>query len=201
MVFTAGGSATGKSSILRKASKKKGVAFIVDTTFSNTERAIDQVDRALQAGYKVEIHYVYRDFKASVVGMVERALDPSSGRIVPIDDMARTHFGAQRALLEALQRYSENPNVSVTMTKNTSKGILRMDEAEFAGRLFSSIDALRKIGQLTLDELQDSQRPKGTQVGAHHHSRGEGLRISKDFYEAARSKAEKGDGRAKQGDA
>ena len=40
VVFTAGGSATGKTSILRAAGKTPGVSFIVDTTFSNVVRAM-----------------------------------------------------------------------------------------------------------------------------------------------------------------
>src|SRR5579871_2053528 len=53
VVFTAGGSATGKSSILRKAGKKEGVAFIVDTTFCDSTRALNQVEMALERGFKV----------------------------------------------------------------------------------------------------------------------------------------------------
>jgi hypothetical protein len=42
VVFTAGGSAVGKSSILRKAGKKHGVAFILDTTLRDSQRAFHQ---------------------------------------------------------------------------------------------------------------------------------------------------------------
>jgi hypothetical protein len=95
IMLTAGGSATGKSTILRTDGRRPGVEFILDTTFSNTERGLLQIEKALEAGRKVEIQYVYRGFKSSVIAMLRRALDPASGRIVPIDDMARTHFGAQ----------------------------------------------------------------------------------------------------------
>jgi len=115
VVFTAGGSATGKSTILRAASQKPGVDFIVDTTFSDAPRAMAQVEQALARKRKVEIHYVYRDFAESALGMVRRALDPASGRIVPIDDMARTHFGAQRSVLEALMTYQDEPRVSIKL--------------------------------------------------------------------------------------
>lgn len=56
IIFTAGGSATGKTSILRTAGKPPGVGFIVDTTFSNVDRAVSQIERALGSGRKVEIH-------------------------------------------------------------------------------------------------------------------------------------------------
>jgi hypothetical protein len=115
VVFTAGGSATGKSSILRSAGDNPGVDYIVDTTFSNAERGFLQVDSALGSGRKVEIHFVQRDFRESVIGMIRRALDRKSGRMVPIDDMARTHFGAQRVLLAAMETYEEEPHVLILL--------------------------------------------------------------------------------------
>ncbi len=148
IVFTAGGSATGKSSILRKAGANPGVDFIVDTTFSNAARGLVQVDRALASGRKIELHYVYRDFRDSVIGMVERALDPASGRIVPIDDMARTHVGAQRAVLEAMERYAEEPRVSILLRSNTAGKLPRLTEEQFASVLHPSVDVLATTAKL-----------------------------------------------------
>src|SRR5690242_17517278 len=50
VIFTAGGSATGKSTILRSAGSQPGADFVVDTTLSSTDRAIDQVEAALASG-------------------------------------------------------------------------------------------------------------------------------------------------------
>jgi hypothetical protein len=106
VVFTAGGGASGKSTVLRAQADRPEVDFVVDTTFSDPQRAIDQIETALRAGRQVEVNYVYRDFEDAVHGMIRRALDPKVGRIVPIDDLARTHFGAQRTIL---------PSFNVTM--------------------------------------------------------------------------------------
>jgi hypothetical protein len=190
VVFTAGGSATGKSTILRTAGRRHGVDFIVDTTFSNAGRALLQVKKALASGRKVEIYYVYRKFAASVRAMLKRALDPESGRIVPIDDMARTHFGAQRAILEALMEYQDDGSVSIVLYENGSGGKLNaLSVEEFSRRLHPSIDKLQRIGQRVLDEFFESETGRRSGHGEDQDSGGECLHVSPEFYEAARSKA------------
>jgi hypothetical protein len=193
VVFTAGGSATGKSTILRTAGRRTGVDFIVDTTFSNTERALLQVKRALDSGRKVEIHYVYRGFSESVKAMLQRSLDPESGRIVPIDDddMARTHFGAQRAILEALTVYQDDERVSIALKENARRGKLSaLSEEAFFRRLHPSVDKLQKLGQDVLDEFFETERGKRGDNGGDQDSGGKDLCVSRDFYEAARSQAQ-----------
>jgi Zeta toxin len=190
VVFTAGGSATGKSTILRAVARKPGVDFIVDTTFSNTKRALGQVKKALAAKRKVEIHYVYRDFEESIKGMVRRALDPASGRIVPIDDMARTHFGVQRAVLEAVAKYQENEKVSIKLKVNKGGKLKDIDEAEFYELLHVSIDNLRERGQNLLDELYKKQRRGRGDSDNDRNARGKKIHVSQALYEAARSKTQ-----------
>jgi len=189
--FAAGGSATGKSTILRIVARKRGVDFIVDTTFSNVERALSQVGKALNSGRKVEIHYVHRNFAESVKAMLRRALDPESGRIVPIDDMARTHFGAQRAILEALTAYQDNERVFIALRENKSGGKLSvLSEKAFSRRLHPSIDKLQKIGQRILDEFFETESAKRGDHGGDQDSGGKNLQVSRDFYEAARSRTQ-----------
>lgn len=190
VIFTAGGSATGKSTILRSAGQQPGADFIVDTTLSDFDRAVEQIDSTLASGRKVEIHYVYRDFRESVHGMVRRAQDRQSGRIVPIDDMARTHFGSQRTILALLAKYQDNRRVAIRLRANDGKGKLRhMSESEFVKHLHPSVDFLQKLGQSILDGLLEDPNFKGRH-GEGHHVRWSSLRISQAFYEAARSKTQ-----------
>jgi|GEM_PF-2621081 len=190
VIFTAGGSATGKSTILRSAGQQPGADFVVDTTLSDTTRAVNQIEATLASGRKVEIYYVFRDFKQSVYGMVRRALDRQSGRIVPIDDMARTHFGSQRTLLALMEKYQDNRKVAIRLRLNDGQGKLRsMTEREFVDRLHGSIDILRKKGQSILNGLLEIPDFKERHVQGHHLRRSD-LRISQTFYEAARSQAQ-----------
>lgn len=202
IVLTAGGSATGKSTILRTEGRRRGVEFILDTTFSDTARGLLQVKEALDAGRKVEIHYVYRRFAASVKAMLLRALDPESGRIVPIDDMAKTHFGAQRAVLAVLAEYQNDERVSVVLKENGSDRKLRvLTEKEFARRIHPSLDRLREVGQNILDEFFRKERAKRHRDCDDQDSRGKNLFVSQDFYEAARSKTQTGGASPNEGDA
>jgi hypothetical protein len=189
--FTAGGSATGKSTILRKAGRRTGIDFIVDTTFSDTTRALLQVDRALKAGRKVEIYYVHREFQDCVRSMIERALNPHSGRLVPVDDMARTHFGAQRAILAALQKYQHDPRVLIQINKNVGRERLSsLGLREFSELLYDSIDELQRLGQSTLDGLYETTRRARSGPGKNHHARRKSFSIPIAIYKAARSKAQ-----------
>lgn len=186
VVFTAGGGASGKSTILRAQANRPEVDFVVDTTFSNTTRAIQQIDAALGAGRLVEVNYVYRDFKEAVVGMIKRALDPNVGRIVPIDDLARTHFGAQETIFTLLQRYENEPRVAILLWQSLPNN--RVKSFALSGlvtRILPEIDELQKLGQTILDEAFET---------ADHDPTGQWQGLSGDgsFYEAARSKAQKG---------
>jgi len=190
VVFTAGGSATGKSTILRAVGRSSGVDFIMDTTFSKIDRAILQVERALASGRKVDIHYVYRDFSKSVKGMVRRALDPKSGRSVPIDVMAETHYGSQRAMLYASMQYQDNAMVSFKFYLNDEKKVKEIKLEEFYRLLHGCVDKLKKIGQNILDELLENQGRRRSDAGKNQNPRREDLHISREFYEANRSETQ-----------
>ncbi|MGB8355177.1 MAG: zeta toxin family protein [Chthoniobacteraceae bacterium] len=188
VVFTAGGSATGKSTILRAAGRSSGVDFIMDTTFSKIDRAILQVEKALASGRKVDIHYVYRDFSESVKGMVRRALDPKSGRSVPIDVMAQTHYGSQRAMLYASMQYQDNTMVSFKFYLNDEKKVKEIKLEKFYRLLHGRVDKLKKIGQDILDELLKNQGRRRSDPSKNQDARRKDLYISREFYEANRSK-------------
>lgn len=159
------------------------------------------MDRALASGRKVEIHYVYREFRESIAGMIHRALDRKSGRIVPIDDMARTHFGAQRALLDAMNEYEDDPRVSIFLLENASGKLRPLSASRFAELLHESVDALVKLGQAVLDEFRHSESGRRHPEGPDHDPGGDDLHFSEAFYEAARSKTQGRGKSAGEGDA
>jgi hypothetical protein len=184
VIFTAGGGASGKSTILRAQVDRPEVDFVVDTTFSDSARSIKQIDTALGAGRQVEINYVYRDFEDAVRGMIERALDPKVGRIVPIDDMARTHSGAQETVFAVIERYEEDPRVAVRLWESLPKNTIKpLSLRGLIARQLPEIDELQKLGQCVLNECFEEaiRNPVG---------QWKGLQSDRPFYEAARSKAQ-----------
>jgi len=188
VVFTAGGSATGKSTILGAAVQQPGIDFVVDTTFSNEARASLQVRKALDAGRMVEVHFVYRDFRESVEGMIQRALDPKSGRIVPIDDMARTHFGAPETVLAVASEYRNEVRVSFRLHVNRGGKLSPLKPTKM--HFYDSVDELRELGQNILHEHLEEESDRQTKIGSRGDGGRKSLRISQSFYEAARSKAQ-----------
>ena len=113
--------------------------------------------------------------------------------------MARTHFGAQRAILEALERYYDNPRVSIILRENVGGKLRSMGLKTFVERLYESIDCLQELGQRILDETRDTkdlQRPAGGD-----DTGGSQIPFPITFYEAARSKAQSGRKAANEGDA
>lgn len=178
VVFTAGGGASGKSTVLRAEAKRRGVEFIVDTTLSGYARAFWQISAALDVGRKININYVYRPFDDCVRGMMERALDPRVGRVVPVDDLARTHNGSQQTFLQLLSELSGDQRVRLRAWENVGVNrAAKMSAAMFAERIHPSVDVLKERGQNTLDAIykgKDSFWNSG--------------QISEDLYQAASSK-------------
>lgn len=158
VIFTAGGGASGKSSVLRALVAWEGVAFIVDTTFSDPVRAAGQVEAALSSGRTVEVNYVYRRFEHSVREMLKRAQDPAVGRVVPVNDLARTHHGAQVSVLLLRQRYDAQPRFAMRFWKTVEGGNPRsLTLAELHRRIHPSVDELRRQGHTLTDAISNGE--------------------------------------------
>ena len=200
VVFTAGGSATGKSSILRSAGGNPG-------RFHRRHHVLQCSPRSRSGGpcacFRAEGRNSLRLSRVpeSIAGMIHRALDRKSGRIVPIDDMARTHFGAQRALLDAMNEYEDDPRVSIFLLENASGKLRPLSASRFAELLHESVDALVKLGQAVLDEFRHSESGRRHPEGPDHDPGGDDLHFSEAFYEAARSKTQGRGKSAGEGDA
>lgn len=179
VVSTAGGGASGKSTVLRAEAKRLGVEFIVDTTLSGYARAFWQISAALDVGRKVNIHYVYRPFEDCVRGMLERALDPKVGRVVPVDDLARTHNGSQQTIIQLLSDLSGDDRVRLRSWENVGVNqAARMSAAMFAERIHPSVDVLKERGQDTLDAIY-KEKDRFWNAG----------KIPEELYQAASSKS------------
>jgi len=121
VVFTAGGSGSGKTTIIRQAAEVvsaiQQAQIIYDTTLSSG-RSAEQINSALQAGKTVSIMYVHRDPVDSLVnGALPRAeLD---GRIVSLEAFIETHLGSAKLILEIADRYKDDPRVAISVIDNS----------------------------------------------------------------------------------
>lgn len=108
ILFTAGGTGSGKSTLLKGA---KGHTFAVDGTFAYKPHAIEQINKALENGYDVDVRYVYRDPIEAWKGIWNRYLE--GGHFVPADVFYSTHVEAARNVAEIAKLYGGKINVEV----------------------------------------------------------------------------------------
>jgi hypothetical protein len=83
VVFTAGGNAAGKSTAISfSGAEENFTAAILDSTFSNHERALSLVNQALRAGKRISNLYVNRPPRSALAAMLDHAR--IEGRLVTL---------------------------------------------------------------------------------------------------------------------
>lgn len=118
VMFTAGGTGSGKTTVINKLpSADKPPQIIYDTNSNNVESAQSKIDLALKNGKNVKIVYVHRLPEDAFEGMIDRAMN--KGRPVPIDAHVETHVGAPNAIPKLAEIYKDNPKVDIQVIDNT----------------------------------------------------------------------------------
>lgn len=128
VMFTAGGSGSGKSYSLRVSGNLGDYAAIYDTNLNNYNSAKKKIDQARNTGREVVIKYVYRDpLKAWTGGVIPRV--KTQDRIVPIVNHIETHLGSLETLHKIAKEY---PDIEITVFDNngTKKDIKKIDLAD-----------------------------------------------------------------------
>ncbi len=91
------------------------VPFILDGTFTYA-RTMDNLKRALNHGYAIDIFYVYQ--RPELAWSFTKARELREGRIVPKDVFVRTFLQARANVIEAKKIFGERVKLSVII-KNT----------------------------------------------------------------------------------
>lgn len=121
VIFTAGGSGSGKTTgvQLREPLKEK-YSVVVDTTFSNNSAPKD-IKKALDSGYDVKIAFTFRDpVTAWEDGALKRIGE--EGRVVSEGYFVQSHIDAQKNIVRAYDKYKDNPKVQFAFLENTPDG-------------------------------------------------------------------------------
>jgi len=117
VIFTAGGVASGKSSILTpEAIRREGPSLVVDAQMRYPDKAVAQVALALQHGWTVQVWYVQRPFALVVDGAIHRAY--KSGRWGPLSELPALHMMVQQTLGALGAAYQGNPQVNIRVFHN-----------------------------------------------------------------------------------
>jgi hypothetical protein len=121
VLFMAGGGGAGKSSaetLLDDVFNRANT--IVDGTLSGYEKAMRNIQLALDSGQAVMIAYVYREPVDSLVGGVfKRAMDPKNGRTVALDALVKGHAGSNETVLKLQKDFADNPLFDVVAVDNS----------------------------------------------------------------------------------
>lgn len=118
VIFNAGGPGSGKSSTLNEATRARA-AIVYDTVMAEAPRAIDQINQALDAGHHVTINYIHQPLEAAVRNTIDRAADPTNGRVVEAYATARAHKNAQDTIFKVQAHFANDPRVRVNVIDNT----------------------------------------------------------------------------------
>lgn len=117
VLFTAGGTGSGKTSGLRNAGVHTGkYAIAYDTNLSGEGSAAKKIQAALDNGYKVDVAYVQRDpVEAFENGVIPRAR--KEGRLITIDDHIHHHSSSFATLEGLIKKFGDK--IDVTYVDNT----------------------------------------------------------------------------------
>ena len=113
--MTSGGAGSGKSEVIVD-NIMDTPAVILDGTLKDPTKSIKDIDYALKAGKKVEIHAVYPRVKLAYM------FNQLRSRSVPDAPFIDTHAGQRKSLPELFNKYGENPNVEWKLYSNNRFG-------------------------------------------------------------------------------
>lgn len=124
VLFTGGGTGAGKTSAFNRIAAmkvlKENSSIIYDSNLAKFDSAVQKIDAALAAGYKVNVGYTYREIiDAWKNGVLPRA--QKMGRPIPPDVHISTHVQMVPTALKLMEHYKNEPNVQLFVIDNSGK--------------------------------------------------------------------------------
>jgi len=159
LLFTAGGAASGKSSILTDDVVAEA-DLVRDGQARNAERVIDEIKLALKHGWKVTVRYIQRPFDAVIRGAIDRS---RTGRWAPISSLPGIHMAVQDSIARIAREFAGDDRVEFLYFYNsrehrpngTTAGDFReigLNDVAEGGRFhYNDVGELEAIGR---EELQ-----------------------------------------------
>jgi len=152
LMFTAGGIAAGKSSVVTDeviASQD----LVYDATLRETSWAIRNIEKAIENGWEVRIVYVQRPIELALQGAVHRA--GKQGRSFPLADLPAAHHEAQKSIVEIAKRFEGNPRIEIQLWLNSGQN--RETPTEL------SVPQIDKSGKYSYEHISHVTNTRGTE--------------------------------------
>lgn len=154
VLFTAGGTGVGKTSALRNVDMlNEDYSIIYDTNLTG-EGAPKKIQKAIDAGFKVEVVFTQRDpvvaFEKGVIPRVK-----TRNRIVSMDEHIKRHKSAYEDLRANMKKFGNKVNFSF-VDNTRGQGEAKMVEFDFLPKFSYNEADLRKVLGTKLDEAVKS---------------------------------------------
>lgn len=164
--FTGGGTGAGKSTgpkripAIGKLRQKAETEF--DGNLQTLSGAVEKIEMALDSGRGVRIVYTFRDpVQAFTHGALPRAERADYGRTVPIPAHVGTHIGAAKTYLALLERYKDDPRVTIQAVWNDYDG--QNSSVEIASR--EQVQQLASLDRGNLEQEVRNELERLNQAG------------------------------------
>jgi len=92
---------------------KKKINFLLDGTFADHKYAIDDINRSVEKGRKIQISYLYQD--PIHAWELTRIREMKEGRVVPMDVFIRDYFSAKEVVNEIKLMFAEKIRVDLVI--------------------------------------------------------------------------------------
>lgn len=166
VVFTAGGTGAGKTTVLAGLPGLTNVQFVYDSNLGSKKSSVQKIEAAKTAGNQVEVIFVHRDpVEALIGGVLPRAM--TEGRAVDLDAHARMYRDATENFGYLCRRFAQNSNTAFRAIDNSR------------GPEGSSVMPLEQAAQIRYSTSE--LRPKLLTALKYEHAAG---RISESVYRA-----------------
>lgn len=150
VIFTAGGTGSGKSSSLEVMFPgiTERAHVVYDSTLSHLDGALQQIGAARAANHDVMIVFTDRDIEEAFRSTFNadrggRAVSPAAHRL--------SHDRANEAFETLRQRYGGDPNVSLFVVHNDTQGRRLVPLEEWAPRRYNDPDVERRLAAIAGD--------------------------------------------------
>ena len=117
-LFTAGGTGSGKSSVMKEVlgEKLKNASIVFDSNLATYESAVIKIEKSIKAGFKPKVYFTYRDpyvsFSEGVLPRIKK-----EGRIIDIDTHISKHEPTPRTMLRLKEKFGDKIELIVIDNK------------------------------------------------------------------------------------
>lgn len=173
--FIVGGAGSGKTTYTNNIKETDNSQIIFNTFFSNLRIAKNQINRAVNAGKKVDINYIYRDPKQSYESMLDRSNEER--RIVPLVDFLKGHTESNKVIRELIDQYKGDENVKINIIDNSDLDYKKISEKELPSinepELKKSIDESKVTEEQPIQPKDNIEPVQGGDQGTREVNAGD----------------------------